>query len=177
LDIPILTTERLLLRGFVEDDLDAYAAITADAEVMRYLNGKPLDRARAWRSIAVILGHWQLRGYGIWALVDRASGQLVGRAGLHNPEGWPGLEVGWVVARSHWGQGLATEAGRAALDYAFGVLGAEHMISVIDPDNTASIRVAEKLGETFERQVELAIADHPLAIYGIPRDRWRPTGR
>jgi len=175
LEIPVLATERLLLRGFAEDDLEAFAAIAADPEVNRYLGGKPLDRAGAWRSIAFLLGHWQLRGYGSWALVERASGRLVGRAGLHNPEGWPGLEVGWMVARDRWGQGLATEAGRAALDYAFGVLAADHVISVIDPANAASIRVAEKLGETFERLTDLAIADHPVALYGIPRHRWRPT--
>ncbi len=176
MEIPVLTTKRLLLRAFVDDDLDAFAAITADPEVNRYLgDGKPLDRASAWRSMATILGHWQLRGYGTWALVERAGGQLVGRAGLHNPEGWPGLEVGWLVARDRWGQGLATEAGRAALDYAFDVVGADHVLSVIDPGNAASIRVAERLGETFERQVELTVSRRLVSLYGIPRSRWQPS--
>jgi RimJ/RimL family protein N-acetyltransferase len=88
-------------------------------------------------------------------------------------EGWPGLEVGWLLARDRWGQGLATEAGHAALGYAFDTLGAEHVISVIHPDNAASIRVAAKLGETFEhaRQVN----GHPAVIYGITINHRRST--
>ena len=91
----------------------------------------------------------------------------IGRIGLLYPEGWPGLEVGWLVARSHWGQGLATEGGRAALDYAFETVGAERVISLIRPDNAASIRVAEKLGETRERETELFGA--PALVYGTAR--------
>lgn len=168
--IPELRTERLLLRGLQPGDLDAYAAMYADPEVMRYLeDGRPLDRAAAWRSMAVHLGHWQLRGYGQWALVDRATSELVGRAGLWEPEGWPGLEVGWLLARPHWGQGFATEAGRAAIDYAFEVLGTEQVISLIRPENHLSIRVAERLGESYERTIELlgARAD----VYGTRHPR------
>lgn len=127
-----------------------------DPEVMRYLeDGRPLDRAAAWRSMAVHLGHWQLRGYGQWALVERASGELVGRAGLWMPEGWPGLEVGWLLARRRWGEGFATEAGRTAIEYAFEVLGVEDVISLIRPENRASARVAERLGESYDRTIEL----------------------
>jgi len=170
-EIPVLTTERLALRGFTERDLDELAEITADPEVNRYLGaGRPLDRASTWRSMALALGHWQLRGYGMWLVVERSSGRLVGRAGLWSPEGWPGLEVGWLIARPRWGEGLATEAGRACVDYAFGVLGADHVISVIHPDNAASIRVAEKLGETFERKVEFL--GYPAVVYGVHRSTW-----
>jgi len=154
--IPELRTERLLLRGLRPSDLDAYAAMYADPDVMRYLeDGRPLDRAAAWRMMAVHLGHWQLRGYGQWALVERATELVVGRAGLWEPEGWPGLEVGWLLARPSWGQGFATEAGRAAMDYAFGVLGAEKVLSLIRPENQQSKRVAERLGESYERTIEL----------------------
>jgi RimJ/RimL family protein N-acetyltransferase len=164
--IPILETERLLLRGLQMDDLDEYAAMYADSEVMRHLeNGVPLDRAAAWRSMAVHLGHWQLRGYGQWALVERSSQALVGRAGLWQPEGWPGLEIGWLLARPQWGRGFATEAARGALSYAFDVVGAERVISLIRPDNTPSIRVAERLGERRERTIELhGGAAHVYAI-------------
>jgi RimJ/RimL family protein N-acetyltransferase len=161
-----LETERLRLRQFREADLDAYAAIMADPETMTHMGG-PRDRARAWMDIAWCLGHWTLRGYGLWAAEEKASGDLIGRIGLLYPEGWPGLEVGWLVARSHWGQGLATEGGRAALDYAFETVGAEHVISLIRPDNAASIRVAEKLGETRERETELFGA--PALVYGTVR--------
>jgi RimJ/RimL family protein N-acetyltransferase len=154
--IPELRTERLLLRGLRLGDLDAYAAMYRDPEVMRHLeDGGPLDRLAAWRSMAVHLGHWQLRGYGQWALEECASGEVVGRAGLWRPEGWPGLEVGWLLARPRWGQGFATEAGRAAIDYAFDVLGAEEVISLIRPENRLSIRVAERLGESYMRTIEV----------------------
>jgi RimJ/RimL family protein N-acetyltransferase len=166
-----LETEGLLLRPFREQDLDAYARICADAEVMRFLgDGRTLSRAEAWRQMAFFLGHWRLRGYGLWAAVLKETGALVGRIGLHNPEGWPGLEVGWVLDRAVWGRGLATEGGRAALDYAFTALKADHVISVIQPGNARSIRVAERLGERFERR------DAPngieVSVYGIRRPQW-----
>lgn len=166
--IPELTTERLCLRGLRSDDLDAYARMYADPEVMRFLeNGRPLDRAAAFRSMAVHLGHWQLRGYGQWALEDRGTGDFVGRAGLWQPEGWPGLEVGWVLDRRSWGRGLATEAGRAAVDYAFRRLGAEKVISLIQPDNHASIRVAQRLGQRYEGASE--VVGVAVSIFGLPR--------
>jgi RimJ/RimL family protein N-acetyltransferase len=92
---PELDTERLRLRALRLDDLDAYARMYSNPDVMRFLeSGVPLDRAAAFRSMATHLGHWQLRGYGQWALEERATGAFVGRAGLWQPEGWPGLEVG-----------------------------------------------------------------------------------
>jgi RimJ/RimL family protein N-acetyltransferase len=164
-----LETKRLILRPFVEADLDAYARFCADAETMRYLgDGRPLARWEAWRQMALFLGHWQLRGYGLWAAQDRTTGALVGRIGLYNPEGWPGLEVGWLVDRALWGRGLATEGGRAALAYAFRELDADHVISIIRPENRASIRVAEKLGMVFERTEE--VLGKESLIYGKARD-------
>ncbi len=161
-----LETERLLLRQFRDDDLDAFAAIGADLEVMEFL-GPVMSRRDAWRAMAMMLGHWELRGYGSWAVEERATGQLLGRIGLYNPEGWPGLEVGWTLARPAWGRGYATEGARASLDYAFDTLGAEHVISVIDPDNARSIAVAERLGERYERMWDLD--GNAVAIYGIAR--------
>jgi RimJ/RimL family protein N-acetyltransferase len=169
--IPELVTERLLLRGLEVSDFDAYAAICADPEVRRYLgDGRPLERPAAWREMAVLLGHWGLRGFGQWALVERRSGALVGRAGLWQPEGWPGLEVGWVLGRAYWGQGFATEAALAALRHAFEGLGAPRVISLIRPDNERSLRVADRLGERYERSVELSGTLHH--VYGIDRERW-----
>jgi RimJ/RimL family protein N-acetyltransferase len=172
--IPTLATPRLRLRAFQPGDLAPLAAIHADPQVMRYVgDGRAQTREQTWRSMATHLGHWRLRGFGNWAVVERATGRLIGRAGLWQPEGWPGLEVGWLLARDRWGQGLATEAGRAALDYAFGTLGAEHVISVIHPDNAASVRVAEKLGEAFEQARE--VNGHPAVVYGITRNHKRPA--
>jgi RimJ/RimL family protein N-acetyltransferase len=143
MEVPTLTTERLTLRGWREADLDAYAAIAADPEVMRFMGG-PLDRADTWRQIAVFVGHWELRGHGLW-VVER-DGELIGRVGLIRPEGWPGLEVGWLLGRHAWGHGYATEAARAAADYAWRQLGTQELISLIAPDNVPSQRVAERLG-------------------------------
>jgi len=142
-----LETERLRLRMFRTADFEAYAAICADPDVMRYLgDGKPLSKADAWRQIAMILGHWSLRGYGLWAVEERATGALVGRIGLFEPEGWPGFELGWMLRRASWGQGYAIEGARRALAHAFTEMGRDHLISLIRPANQPSIRVAEKLG-------------------------------
>jgi RimJ/RimL family protein N-acetyltransferase len=163
-----LETERLRLRPFSEADLDAYARICADAETMRYIGpGAPISRADAWRSMALLLGHWQLRGYGQWAVEDKRTGAFLGRIGLHNPEGWPVFEVGWLLDRARWGEGLATEGGRAAIQFAFERLKLERISSLIRPENRASIRVAEKLGMQFERETQLF--ELPVAIYSRSR--------
>lgn len=161
-----LETERLRLRMLCEADLDAVAAMHADPEVARYLsqNGQPMTRHHAWRTMAAVLGHWQLRGYGAWAIEEKASGQLVGRGGLWRPEGWPDLEVGWTLARAAWGKGYATEMAKAAMTQARERLGARHIVSVILPDNARSIRVAERLGERFEGIFELDAMK--LHVYG-----------
>jgi RimJ/RimL family protein N-acetyltransferase len=164
----ILETERLKLRPLVEADLDAYARMCADPETMRYIGpGTTLSRADAWRSIAMLLGHWQLRGYGMWAVEDKQTGAFVGRIGLHNPEGWPVLEVGWLIDRARWGQGLATEGGRAAMQFALDRLNLKRISSVIHHQNAASIRVAEKLGMRPERTTQINGLD--VVIYA--RDR------
>jgi RimJ/RimL family protein N-acetyltransferase len=167
-----IDTERLILRMFRDADLDDYSEICADPEVMRYLGeGRPLSRAEAWRQMAMIVGHWELRGYGIWAVEERESGRVVGRVGFFNPEGWPGFELGWVLGREHWGRGYATEGARAALGKAFDEWGRGQIISVIQPGNRASIRVAEKLGERLLRQGELFGKE--VLIYGMTREAWR----
>jgi RimJ/RimL family protein N-acetyltransferase len=166
-NVPELHTERLVMRGFREEDLDGWAELAADSEVTRWL-GDPdgLTREDAWRRMAYFIGHWELRGYGQWGLFERDSGQLVGRAGLLQPEGWPGLEVGWMVARSHWGRGYAPEAGRASLDWAREALGADHVISLIEPDNERSARVAEKLGMTVEGHTKIVNGQFEVRIFG-----------
>jgi RimJ/RimL family protein N-acetyltransferase len=168
-----LQTERLRLRMFRQEDLDAYAAICADPEVMRYLGeGKPLTRAEAWRQIAMILGHWQLRGYGLWAVEERATGVLIGRIGFFEPEGWPGFELGWMLRRASWGQGYAVEGARRALAHGFTAMARTHLISLIRPANQPSIRVAERLGQTLEARTELF--GHEALVYGIDRTHWSP---
>jgi RimJ/RimL family protein N-acetyltransferase len=163
-----LETDRLILRMFREEDFEAYAKICADPDVMRYLGeGKPLTHSEAWRQMAMILGHWRLRGYGFWAVEERATGDLIGRIGHFNPEGWPGFELGWVLGKPYWGRGYATEGARRALQYAFTEMGRDHVITLIYPPNAASIRVAERIGETLESQTQLF--GHEVLVYGIHR--------
>lgn len=170
-DIPELATERLRLRAFRDSDLDALAAMCADPEVMRYLgDGHTLDREDAWRQMAMLMGHWALRGFGNWAVEDRHTGAYVGRVGLHYPEGWPEREVGWVIARPHWGKGYATEAAHAVFDHVFGTLRWPRLISLIYRDNARSIRVAQRLGERFERQV--VVRGHTADVWAIGRETW-----
>jgi RimJ/RimL family protein N-acetyltransferase len=177
--IPTLTTERLLLRPFRDDDLDAYAEICADAEVMRYLGeARPLSRAEAWRQMAFFLGHWQLRGFGFWALEEKASGTLIGRAGLQNPEGWPGFEAGWTLGRPYWGHGYATEAAREMLRLGFDELGLHRIVGRLDARNTASARVLEKLG--MRREARLVDSERVKGewatelVYAMLESEWTP---
>ena len=164
--MPTLQTDRLVLRMFRLEDFEAYAHMLADPEVQRYLgDGKPASRADAWRHMAMLLGHWQLLGFGLWAVEERASGALIGRIGLFHPEDWPGVELGWMLRRESWGQGFATEGARVALAYAFTELNHPHIISMIRPDNTASIRVAEKLGEQLEDRIDFRGDD--ALVYGV----------
>jgi len=137
---------------------------------MPYLGtGVTLSREDAWRSMASFLGHWALRGYGMWALEEKATGDLVGRAGFLNPEGWPGFELVWTLGRSYWGRGFATEAARRALDFAFTNLEQPRVISLIRPANAPSIRVAERLGEVCAGEIELLGA--PCYVYEVRRSR------
>ena len=139
MNIPILKTERLILREFRDSDFDAYAEMSSDEEVMRYVGtGKVLSRAESWRSMAAIIGHWYFRGYGLWAVAEQQSGEMIGRIGCWQPEGWIGLEVGWSLRRAFWGRGFATEAGLASIDFAFTKLQQPHVISLIRPDNAPS---------------------------------------
>jgi RimJ/RimL family protein N-acetyltransferase len=166
--IPRLTSARLILRGFEARDFDAYAAMMADPEVTRYLgDGRPFERAEAWRQLAMLMGHWVLRGFGIWAVEERATGAFAGRIGCFEPEGWPGLEVAYTLARPFWGRGYAREGAQVALAYAHETLGRPHVISIIRPANAASIRVAEALGATRDGEVEFF--GSPALIYRYPR--------
>jgi RimJ/RimL family protein N-acetyltransferase len=163
-----LETARLRLRPFAETDLDALARIHADADTMRYIGeGKTLNRSETWRAIAGTLGHWLLRGYGMWGVELKGTHEFIGRVGFYYPDGWPGFELGWMITREHWGRGYATEGAQAALEYAFTTLKRERVISLIRPANLPSVRVAEKLGATLQGEVELSGA---LAkIYAIDR--------
>ncbi|MGZ5048493.1 MAG: GNAT family N-acetyltransferase [Usitatibacter sp.] len=152
----VLETPRLVMRQLRESDWDPLALMYADPDVMRFIGtGVTLNREETWRSIANMLGHWQLRGFGMWALEIRETGEMAGRAGFIEPPGWPGFELGWLLGKPYWGKGYATEAARAALRHGFDAMGRERIVSFIRPGNAPSIRVAERLGETLAGEIEL----------------------
>lgn len=145
--IPTIETARLRLTALHERHFETYAAMLADPETTRFVgDGQSLDRMNAWRSMAMLLGHWALRGYGMWAVELKESGEFIGRVGLLNPEGWPEAELGWMLVPEHRQQGYATEATTAALDFAFNELKLTRLISLIRVDNVRSERVARRLG-------------------------------
>jgi [ribosomal protein S5]-alanine N-acetyltransferase len=175
---PTVETERLVLRPFREDDLDAYTAVLTTPEVRRSLHMAddfgPFD---AWSQMAIWLGQWELRGTGQWAVEERSTGRLIGRAGTHWPprHDWPGVEIGWVLHPDVWGRGYATEAGAAAIDHAFAWFpDLDAVVSVILPENQRSQAVARRLG--FELVEERPLSHFPARAHGIwrlDRRRWR----
>jgi RimJ/RimL family protein N-acetyltransferase len=162
-------TLRLRLRLPEASDALALMEIHQDPEVIKsiMLTAPPGGITVAWRNIAMMIGHWHLRGYGQWTVVEKASSQVIGRVGLWNPEGWPGIELGWIIRRSRWGHGFATEAAEAALLWAWDHVDTDHIISIIQPESRSSVRVAEKIGERFERADTLNGAT--VHIYGSHR--------
>ena len=162
-----LTTDRLLLRPFRAEDFEAHAEICADPEVMRFIRAGALSRSDSWWQMARYMGHWQLRGYGLWAVVERSTGRLVGHLGFLNPEGGHGFEMGWALARHAWGKGYALEGTRAAMAHGFEVLKQDHIACVIQPENARSIRIAERLGAMLEKEIEEG--GKRLLVYGIVR--------
>jgi RimJ/RimL family protein N-acetyltransferase len=170
--IPTLLTERLLLRSFRKSDIDAYTEMKSDPEVLRYLTcgPEPWDRGRAYRHMAFLLGHWYLEGFGAWAVEHRETGAFIGMIGFAQPEGWPGFELGWTLARRYWGYGYATEGTRKALSYAFTTLKMDRVISLIRPENQASIRVAQRIGE--ELQGRITHLGFEMLCFGLDREAY-----
>ena len=170
---PVLETSRLLLRPPAESDLDGWAALMADPTAGRFIGG-PLERPVAWRGMAAMAGCWTLRGYGMFSVLERASGRWVGRVGPWQPEGWPGPEIGWGLIRECWGRGYATEAAAAAIDWALDALRWPEFIHVIAPENTASAAVARRLGSTLRGpgRMPAPYQDRRVEIWGQSAARW-----
>jgi RimJ/RimL family protein N-acetyltransferase len=170
---PTLETDRLLLRPPCAEDFDAWAGLMADADASRFLGG-PQSRPVAWRGMCVVTGAWVVRGFSMFSYIEKATGRWIGRGGPWQPEGWPGLEVGWALVRSAWGKGYATEAATACIDWAFDALGWDNVIHPINPANEPSIRVALRLGSRRLGSARLpAPFDSEVDIYGQDRAAWR----
>lgn len=150
--IPVLETRRLILREFRQNtDFEPYAAFYS-SEITKYYGG-PLNRATAWRAAASMMGHWVIRGYGAWAVEEKATGEFCGMVGLWNPEGWPAREITWAIVENKQGLGIAVEAAEVSKKYAYETLRWEDVYSCISADNIASIRLAEKLGAVLDREI------------------------
>jgi RimJ/RimL family protein N-acetyltransferase len=154
-EIPTLRTERLILRAFRAADIDAWAAMESDPEVRRYRGNNPRDRAQAWAVMESSLGQWALRGYELFAVERVADACFVGFTGVLHPVDWPEPELSYSLARAAWGNGFATEAAAAAREWAFGGPGFTRLASFILPENSRSLRVAQKLGATRDGTVTL----------------------
>lgn len=146
---PELESERLRLRQFREEDLDRLAEAYADPQVAHFIGGVQ-ERPDAWRRMAMFMGHWELRGYGFWAVEEKSSGSFAGSVGLWKPEGWPEVEVGYWLCSDMHGRGYATEAVLMSRQHAYEALGMTTLVSNIHPDNKASIAVAERCGAVLE---------------------------
>jgi RimJ/RimL family protein N-acetyltransferase len=156
-----IRTDRLLLRRWRDDDRPPFAAMNADPDVMEQFPA-PLDRGASDGLVDRILAHWAEHGFGLWAVERRVDGAFIGFAGLYRPtfeaHFTPAIEVGWRLARDAWGQGFATEAGRAALRFGFDTLGLEEIVSFTVPANVRSRGVMERLGMACDPADDF---DHP----------------
>ena len=170
---PTLETERLVLRPPVQADFAGWAEFMAD-EGARFVGG-PLPGPAAWRGMATMTGSWTLLGFGMFSVIEKASGRWVGRLGPWMPEGWPGTEVGWGLHPEFQGRGYGVEGARAAIDWAFDHLGWTEVIHCIHPENTPSQRLAERLGSRLIGPGRLPppFEDLPMEIWGQSREAWR----
>jgi RimJ/RimL family protein N-acetyltransferase len=142
---PTLETARLILRPPLQEDLDGWTNFSSDPECMRFIGGAR-GRDETWRAMATMAGSWVLQGFGMFSVIEKSTGEMIGRLGPWQPGGascgWPGTEVGWGLVRGAWGKGYATEGSAAAMDFAVDVLGWTDIIHTIDPANVGSQKVA-----------------------------------
>lgn len=165
LPIPVIPTDRLILRGPQETDFEAFAAF-AGSDRAKFVGG-PYPRSRGWGGFLATYGHWALRGYGMWMVQDRASGGTAGRVGMIFNDGWDEPELGWHIYDGFEGQGIAFEAAQAARTYGAKHFDLDGVISYIDPANTRSVALADRLGARYER--DGAVHGHPCHIYRHPK--------
>jgi ribosomal-protein-alanine N-acetyltransferase len=169
----ILETNRMLLRRQVLSDLDDLYALYCDPEIIKYLPDAPRNLEETREELEWFLnGHPKYPELGLWATIHKETGKFIGRCGLlpWEIDGTHEVEVAYTIARPYWGQGLATEAARAIRDYGFEKLNLSRLVSLIDPENVASQKVAEKIGMKLEKRVDGIAGDNlPTLIYSISK--------
>ncbi|MCT4333339.1 GNAT family N-acetyltransferase [Paracoccus sp. YLB-12] len=165
---PILTTQRLTLRAPMGSDWPAWRDFAA-SDRSRFIRPKDSNDATAWRAFGHVIGHWAMRGWGMFVFCLQGDDTPLGMAGPWFPEGWPEREIGWTV----WspvaeGKGYAFEAAKAARAHAHGALGWDGAVSYIAPDNRRSIALAERLGATRDDAAPVPHPDEPCLVYRHP---------
>ncbi len=173
-----LATPRLLLRMWLDSDLEPFTSMCADPAVMRFLgDGQPKGADEARRSFEEFRDDWDREGHGLFALERLDDGRFIGFAGVRAPtflpEILPTLEVGWRLRSDQWGQGFATEAAAAVVDWTFGTLDVDELVSIVATDNSASIKVAMKLGMTRGRRTIVPATGRWVDVFGIDAATWR----
>lgn len=170
---PLLETERLILRVPIAADYEPWAAASSDPEVMFHLGGV-MPRFDAWKHFLAAVGAWHIQGFAPFSVVEKTSGEWIGRIGPLRPEGWPGTEIGWTLARGAWGRGYALEAATAATDWAFDQLGWTEIIHCIAPANAASQALATRLGSRRRgaAQMPAPLDKDPIDIWAQSREQW-----
>ena len=168
-----LETSRLWLRPPALTDAEPFMEIFWDAEVVENkqvtLTEPPGGIEQARRRTQALTAHWTTRGFGVWTVVEKATGQVIGCVGLQQWKDWPGIELAWVIHRSRWNHGFATEAATAALEWAWSNTAIDHIISLINAADERSMRVARKVGERFERVDVDPINGESIHVFGIER--------
>ena len=167
-----LETERLLLRRWKTSDLEPYAELCRDPEVMRHIgSGDTRSRDQCARGIKAMERHWEEKGFGLFALEMRESGEFIGYTGLSEPDFlpqiMPAVEIGWRLSRRHWGKGYATEAARAAMQFGFDTLELPSIVSIFQLENDASRRIVRKLGMDLDRLTQDPSCDRPVEVWRI----------
>ena len=175
---PVLETQRLTLRPLAMEDFTRWAEMMADPVASKFLGGVQ-PASTAWRGFMSMAGAWSLTGVSMFSLIERDTGLWLGRIGPWTPHGWPGTEVGWGLHPDAQGKGYGVEAATATLDYAFDVLGWTDVIHCIDPDNTPSQRLAERLGSYNQGPTRMPapFQDLPVDKWGQSRAEWRARRR
>ncbi|WP_266171150.1 GNAT family N-acetyltransferase [Dyella subtropica] len=173
-----IETDRLILRPPQREDFDGWAALMADEVAARFIGGYQ-PRATAWRGFLTMVGAWAIQGFGMFSVIEKSSGQWIGRLGPWQPEGWPGTEVAWGLVRTAWGKGYAREGAIASIDWAFEHLGWAEVIHTIHPENQASQALAIRLGSRSRGpgQLPAPFEDVRVDIWGQTREEWRQRCR
>ncbi len=170
---PEIETDRLILRPPRAEDFPFFCDLMASDDA-RFIGG-PQTPPEVWRSLCMITGAWTINGFSLFSVIEKNTGDWIGRLGPWRPEGWPGTEVGWGLLPSAQGKGYAREGATAAIDYAFDILEWTDVIHCIDAKNAPSIKLAQRLGSRWlrEAQAPKPIDQVTWQIYGQSADEWR----